>query len=486
MSAIYSASEMQQWDAFTIKNEPITSLNLMERASETCVKQLIGNHLFNSATIICGKGNNGGDGLAIARLLADCGKNVTVLTCEYAAKGSDDFEQNLKRLPTTVNLERLKEGTAFSLNTDLLVDALFGTGLKRPITGWLGTLVAQLNSSNIPIISIDLPSGLFATTNHENELSYCVKATETLTFQRAKMPFFHSEYAVYTGKIRTLDIGLSSAFKGKREATLIGTNETKLKHHSLFSHKGNKGYLTVIAGNPTMIGAAILAAKAGFKTGCGYVGVIGPTSLITPLAIHLPEAIWLGESWHKRSTKTSGLAIGPGIGKSDKALNLLESSLSAGFPLVIDADALNLISEHPALWNQLPKESILTPHLTELERLIGKTDSPEKRLQRQLEYSINYQIYIIQKGAYSKLTCPDGTVYINSSGNEAMASAGMGDALTGMIGSFLAQGYDAQEAAIRGIYYHGKAGDIAAEKVGKQGLLTSDLIAAIPAALNSF
>lgn len=486
MSAIYSAPEMKQWDAFTIQHEPISSLNLMERAAEVCLKQIIGNHLSKSIVVVCGKGNNGGDGLAIARLLADCGKTVSVLICEHTAKGSDDFEQNLKRLPRSVKRHSLQEGTPLNLSADLVVDAIFGTGLTRPITGWMGEIVSEMNSSGIPIIAIDIPSGLFATDNRKNPLTHCIQAIETLTFQQPKMCFFYAEYLPFTGKVKTLDIGLSSEFNGKREATLIGKSECRLTPNSIFSHKGNKGYLTVIAGNPTMLGSAILASKAGFKTGCGYVGVIGPAALTIPLAIQLPEGIWLGETWQKVSTKTSGLAIGPGIGKTEKALHILNSALGSGIPLVIDADALNLIGEHPNLWNQLPKDAILTPHLAELNRLIGETSSPEERLQRQLEYSINYQIYIVQKGAFTKMTCPDGRVFINSSGNEAMATAGMGDALTGMIGSFLAQGYSAAESAINGIFYHGKAGDIAIEQQGKYGLLTSDLINTIPAALNSY
>jgi len=388
MSKIYSASEMQKWDQYTISHTPIASIELMERAAIKCTKQLLGNHRFQTISIVCGKGNNGGDGLAIARILASCEKEVTVYICDYSLAESTDFTENLKRLPSTVKFVRLNEKSPVSFKADLIIDAIFGTGLTRPVEGWLGLILSSMNASGTPIISIDIPSGLFATENQNNPLQNCIRAAETLTFQQTKMVFLHAEYAVYTGKVKVLDIGLSPFFTGKEEALLIGAGDCELESSNVFAHKGTKGYLSIIAGNSTMLGAAILAAKAGFKTGAGYVGVMGPEELISPLAVHLPEAIWMGEKWSSLSKKTTALAIGPGIGKSAKALSILTSALKANLPVVIDADALNLISENPSLWKEIPKNTILTPHFKELTRLIGRTNSPEECLARQQAFSV--------------------------------------------------------------------------------------------------
>ncbi len=485
MSAIYSSSEMQKWDKYTILNAPISSLDLMERAALMCAKQLLGNHNFDRIDIVCGKGNNGGDGLAIARILAECSKKVSLYICDYNENASAAFEANFKRLPSTISITKLSDSSTINFTGDLMLDAIFGTGLTRPIDGWLGQVVTQMNEAGIPLIAIDIPSGLYSTDNSENPLKNCVQAQGTLTFQQLKMAFLYADYAAFTGKVKVLDIGLLMDFKGKREATLVGRADCPLTSNSIFAHKGNKGYLSIIAGNSGMLGSAVIAAKAGFKTGSGYVGLISPKDLIIPLAIHLPEAIWLGDNSSHLSDKTNAIAIGPGIGMSKFALEMLTSALESKRPLILDADALNLISENTYLWKLLPKDAILTPHLAELKRLIGETKSPEECLQRQIQFSVKYAIFILQKGAFSKLTCPDGSVYINSTGNSSMASAGMGDALTGMIGSFLAQGYPPKKAAVNGMFYHGLAGDIAATKLGHHGLLTSDLINHISSALNS-
>jgi len=484
MSEIYTAEDMRKWDQFTIENTPLSSINLMERAAILCTKHILGSFIFKSVGIICGKGNNGGDGLAIARLLEQRGIKVRVYICETSKKGSPDFETNLAALPKKVKRIYLNAGDSFDFQEELLIDAIFGTGLSRPIDNWIGLLIDQLNRFDVPKVSIDLPSGLLATDNSKNLLIHCVKATKTLTFQTPKFSFFHAEYSAYVGEFTVLDIALLDGFKGNSIARYLSRLDIDFPEISHFAHKGTKGYLTLIAGNNQMLGSAILSSKSAFKTGCGYVGLISTTHLITPLAMHLPEAIWLGETWEEFSQKSTAIAIGPGIGQSDQAFHHVKMALNANLPLVIDADALNIIAAHPALWDELPKNSIITPHLGELERLIGVTKSPEERLERQIEFSIKYGIFILQKGAYSKLTDPTGKIYVNSTGNSGMASAGMGDALTGMIGSFLAQGIPPLQAAINGMYFHGLAGDFATRSNGKRGLLTSDLIDAIPAVLN--
>ncbi|NOQ70788.1 MAG: NAD(P)H-hydrate dehydratase [Crocinitomix sp.] len=484
MSLIYGPDQVKAWDAYTIEHSPISSLDLMERAAIACCKKLIGSYAFESISLVCGKGNNGGDGLAIARILSERNYKVTVFICDYTPNSSADFAANLERLPTTVERIHLNEGDVINFESDLLVDCIFGAGLDRPIENYIAAIVANMNQSGIPIVSIDLPSGLYLGSNTENDLVNVIKAASTFSFQIPKLPFFFAEYAPFVGHFSVLNIGLSTEFKGPSLATYIDRTEIQLKPISDFSFKGTKGYLTVIAGSGHMIGAALLCCQAAFKTGCGYVGLISNKAALVPLATSLPEAIWIGENPTQVPNKTTAIAIGPGLGKSDLAKQRFKLALQFDGPLVIDADALNLLAEDPELINQLPKGSILTPHLGELKRLIGNTNRPEQLLEKQRAFSIKHGIYIVQKGAYSKLTTPSGNLYINSSGNVGMATAGMGDALTGIIGSFLAQGYSPQEAAINGVYFHGLAGDHAALRKGQIGLLTSDVIQALPAVLN--
>lgn len=484
MSLIYGPNEIKEWDTYTIKHEPISSINLMERAAIACCKRLIGSFIFESITLICGKGNNGGDGLAIARILATRDYKVTVYICEYTNQSSQDFATNLKRLPDNVRVNHIAEEDNLELNSDLIVDCLFGAGLDRPIENWLATVVAQINKCSTPVVSIDLPSGLYLASNEHNSFNAVIKADATFSFQIPKLPFFFAEYATYIGQFTILNIGLSVKYTNSAIATYVDRNEIALNPINDFAFKGTKGYLTVIAGSGNMIGAALLCSQAAFKTGCGYVGLISNKAALVPLATNLPEAIWFDENPAQLPKKTTAIAIGPGLGKNERSKTLLKLALKFEGPIVIDADGLNLLAENNELLNLLPKKSILTPHLGELKRLIGTADSPEQLLEKQKAFSKKHGVYIIQKGPYSKLTTPNGDLYINSTGNSGMATAGMGDALTGIIGSFLAQGYSAANSAINGMYFHGLAGDYVVERSGKIGLLTTDVIKALPKVLN--
>ena len=485
MPNIYTAEAIREWDAYTIKHEPISSIDLMERAALRCCKRILGSYLFESICFVCGQGNNGGDGLAMARIFSELGKTVTVFICSSAAQGSADFEINLKRLPNSVKKKVLKPTDEIPrFKAEILVDCLFGSGLNRPIEGWLSTVISHINQYESTTIAIDIPSGLYVFDNRNNPLVSVVRANKTLSFQTPKFPFFFAKYASYIGEFSIIDISLSGAYKAEGIAQYITGSDARLFSRDKFVHKGNKGFLTLIAGCDTMIGAALMSAQAAFRTGCGYVGVISNSTIVSPLTTTLPEAMWIGEGFDSLPDKTSAIAIGPGLGQSEHALSLLKKALSSKKTMVIDADAINLLVAHSELLDQLPENSILTPHIGELQRLIGTANSPEAFLDKQKAFSKKYNIYLLQKGAHSKLTTPEGLLYINSTGNSAMATAGMGDALTGMIGSFLAQGYTPLLAAINGMYYHGLAGDIAVQTNGQYGLLTSDVINKIPAALN--
>lgn len=484
MTKIYAANSLKKWDDFTIKHTPIESIELMEKAAQTCAKQILGAYIFERISIFCGIGNNGGDGLAIARILCENGSEVTVYLLGDISMACDNSILNYKRLPKGVTVIELSEKAVLTIEADIIIDAIFGSGLNRAVNGWIGAVIDQINQYQTPVIAIDLPSGLFADDNRENDLSHCIQADLTLTIQVPKMSFFYAEYDKYIGKFILIDINLLPDFTGDSIAVFVDKKSAQLKEKSKFIYKGDKGFLTIIGGFNKMTGAIILSAKAGFRTGCGYVGVISDETSFSPLMCHLPEAIWLGTSLESLSYKTNVIAVGPGLGQTTEALDLLKSIFNTKHPLVIDADAINLIAKNPSLKNELPAGSILTPHLGELERLIGAFKSPEERLEKQLAFSRKQNVYIIQKGAFSKLTTPEGCLYINSTGNNGMATAGMGDALTGMIGAFLAQGYAPIEAAINGMFYHGLAGDLGVKKNGTHGFLTSDLIESIPTALN--
>ncbi len=484
MRFIYDSDQIKLWDNFTITNEPVSSTDLMERAGQNAAKRILSRYYFNSVSIFCGMGNNGGDGLVIARILALRGIETHVFCCNYTAKKSADFSINYKRLPKEVRITQVNEQTTFNLNSDLIIDCIFGIGLNKPVTGWLENVISIINSYKKPVVSIDLPSGLYATNNTKNSLHNVIKADLTVSFQAPKMCFFHAEYAQFVGKFELIDIGLHSAFKAHKIAHYIERHSIQLNKRAIFSHKGTYGYLTAVGGYDNMIGAAILVAKAAFRAGCGYVGVNCNSKGLSPLISHVPEVIFIGENL-EIPQKTTAIAIGPGLGTTPSNKEALKKVLLSKLPLVIDADAIQLLSSDNSLLSILPKNSILTPHIGELDRLIGESKNSEERLKKQLEFSAKHNVYIIQKGAFSKLSCPNGDLFINSSGNAGMASAGMGDVLTGIIGSFLAQGYSPLEAAKNGVFIHGFAGDLACNKNGETALLASDLIESIQAAITN-
>lgn len=483
---IYDANGIREWDQFTIQNEPISSLDLMERAAKNCTTHLLGTVAFDSIHFFCGKGNNGGDGLVMARKLHAFGKKVKISICEVSERGTEDFEANLSRLSEGIEIEYLNADSQFTTEADTIVDCLFGSGLNRPIEGWLASRIEEVNESGKVIVSVDIPSGLFVEDNSQNPLQHVIKADYTFSFQIPKFAFFFAPYEAYTGVVKIVNIGLSAKFSGKSIAELISVDLFADRIQSNFIHKGSKGFLTFIGGSENMVGAALLSSLAAFRAGCGYVGVYCDADGKTALFSRVPEAIYLGSEFIVANPKTKAIAIGPGLGLEEKSLKAVENAFASNLPVVLDADGINLLAANEFLLRSIPKGTILTPHLKELERLVGKSASPEEFLDKQVEFSKTYQVYIVQKGAWSKLTTPTGQIFINPTGNPGMATAGMGDALTGIIGSFLAQGLSPFQAAMQGIYYHGKAGDIVSRDQGQIGIITRDVINALPKAMNGF
>ena len=483
---------MQQWDAYTIANEPITSIDLMERAATGCYKWLIGKNLGHlHFRIFCGKGNNGGDGLAIARLLLEHKSKVTVYILEYGNKGTADFQANLEKLhecSTEIHFIQSADFFPVIAATDIIIDALFGTGLNKPLEDINAALVNFINSQPVPVIAIDLPSGLSA--DKSSEPGPVIKATHTLSFQNYKLAFLLPENESCCGEVHILHIGLHESFE-EEETTVFEITDTTLikaiyKPRQKFANKGTYGHAALITGSYGMMGAAVLCASACLRGGVGKLTCYIPECGYNILQTNVPEAMCIvsGDKYVESAInleKMNVVGIGPGIG-----LNPLHKTLLAAIfetqnkPMLIDADALNCMAQNKALLNAIPKSSILTPHPKEFERLFGKTTNDFDRLLLALNKSKELQIYIVLKGHHTFISTPEGKGYFNNTGNPGMATAGSGDVLSGVITALLAQGYNPQQACILGTWLHGLAGDIAAEQFSEEAMIAGDIMDKLP------
>lgn len=488
---IFTVSQVAELDQYTIINEPIESIDLMERASLRLADWIMAR--FDPSqrfAVFAGPGNNGGDALAVSRLLACKNYNADVFIPEFGGKFSDCF---------LINLDRLKEqgkGTTSMLNNaeslpdlsdyELIIDGLFGSGLTRPLSGFPAQLVQHLNHSGLPIISIDIPSGLMGEDNRKNNFKNIVQASYTLTFQFPKLSFFFKENEQFTGKWEVIPIGLHPVVVDKTKTPWyfsdLQTMVSILKPREKFSHKGIFGHALIVAGSIGKTGAAILAAKGCLRSGVGLLTVHLPRSGNQIIQTALPEAmVSIDESENMISgiplqTNYKAIGIGPGIGKAEVtrvALQLLLAHFET--PMVIDADALNLLSENNDMVKLLPPGSILTPHPIEFERLAGHTESDFDRLQLALRFSQIHHIILILKGAYTAIALPDGKCWFNSTGNPGMATGGSGDVLTGILTGLLAQGYTSEDAAILGVYLHGLSGDLAVLGSSEEAILAGDI-----------
>lgn len=484
---IFSAEQVKKWDAFTITHEPIASINLMERAATACCKWLIGKNFGGfHFRIFCGKGNNGGDGLAIARMLIEHRCIVTVYILEFGNIGTDDFQTNLKRLhPLSTDIHFIQSPEFFPAmnDTDIIIDALFGTGLNKPLEGISKALVEHINRSNGTIVSIDLPSGLYADKN--SIYNTVIKAALTLSFQNYKLAFLLPENEAICGEVHLLHIGLHKDFENKEPAVFEWVDKEMVqliyKPRKRFTHKGTYGHAALISGSYGMMGAAILSAKACLRSGVGKLTAFIPECGYGIMQTAVPEAMCMVDDEKSLLSapgieKFNAVGIGPGIGVYPTHSNFLKEVFQkVNKPMVIDADALNVMAANKSLLQFIPSSSILTPHPKEFERLFGKTENDFERLQLALQKSKKLNVYIILKGHYSFISTPHGKGYFNSTGNPGMATAGSGDVLTGILTGLLAQGYPASDAALLGVYLHGLAGDLAADKFGQEALIAGDI-----------
>jgi len=494
---IFSVSQIKSWDAYTIQHEPVSSVDLMERAARACFDWICAHFNRNcSFKIFCGKGNNGGDGLAIARLLIEGNFDISVYIAENNSSGSSDFEINLGRFK---NISKavffLENEESFPvLKNEIIIDALFGTGLNKPPAGVFSKIINHINRSAEKVISIDVPSGLFVDKSSlvEGNFNNIIKATYTLTFQNQKLAFLMPENEIYVGKVILLDIELSKEFEEQENVPFEFTDQQLIRKlyqgRNAFSNKGNYGYACLLAGSYGMMGAAVLSSKACLRSGVGKLICYTCKSGYNTIQTSVPEAMCktFGNKFIediKDFEYFDVIGVGPGIGKYPSHKELLENLfLSFKKPVVIDADALNILSENSSLYKLLPAESIITPHPKEFERLFGKTDSDFDRVNLALLKAKELNIYIILKGHFTLIATPAGEGYFNSTGNAGMATAGAGDVLTGIITGLVAQKYSSLSAAILGVYLHGLAGDIAAEKLSEEALIGGDIIENLGAA----
>ncbi len=486
---IFSAEQFRRWDAYTIKYEPIDSIELMERAALACTNWLTTKGWEEKPfKIFCGKGNNGGDGLAIARQLIERGYYVEVYILEFGKQGSDDFQKNLERLhliSDELHFLQSKQNFPFLQPSDIIIDALFGTGLNKPLYGLSSELVDHLNTSNAKIVSIDVPSGLF--TDQASLNNPIIKADYTLTFQSLKQAFLVQENAIFIGEVEILDIQLHREFLKTEpcEFELIEPDYIKeiYQPRNRFSHKGNFGHALLIAGSWGKMGAAILAAKACLRSGVGLLTCYLPSCGYSIMQTSVPEAMTLTDddalklkSVPGNLEKYNAIGIGPGIGTDVETQKfLLQLLQNYKLPMVLDADALNCIGLNKDALTEIPPYSILTPHPKEFDRMFGEHQSDFNRIKTAVKYAKELRVTILIKGHHTFIATPLGASYFNSTGNAGMAKGGSGDVLTGILTSLLAQGYDPVHAAIFGVYLHGFAGDLAIKTLSMEALLPSDL-----------
>ncbi len=487
---ILRAKQVKEVDLYTIKNEPILSINLMERAAEKCTELYTKYYDFRkSIAIFTGTGNNGGDGLVMARLLNNKGYEVSVYVIEFTKKYSNDFKTNLNRLENypDIDITYLRDSSSFpklAKNT-IVIDAIFGSGLSRPVEGFTAEIIQKINASNLDVVAIDAPSGLQAEENPDTFTA--VKAKYTFTFEFPFLSFFMPENEQYVGEFKTINIGLSKEFmeqsKTNYHATQTHNVKPLIKKRSKFAHKGTCGHGVIFAGSYGMAGASILSAKSAYRSGAGLITVAVPKCNYQILQISVPEAVLhIDQQEHHLSDipdmqKFKAIAIGPGIGFHKDTVKILEHLIiNNKQELIIDADALTILAQRPDLLDAVPPGSILTPHIKEFERIVGKQKNHYLRLQKQKELAEKLNSIIILKGAYTSIYTPDGNCFFNTTGNPGMATAGSGDVLTGMLLGLKAQGYSSKDASIIAVFLHGKAGDIASEQKNSFNIIASDLI----------
>jgi NAD(P)H-hydrate epimerase len=503
---ILTAAQTREADAKTIQNEPIASIDLMERASRRFTHRFVQQFPEHNCPvyIFCGLGNNGGDGLAIARMLLAQRYEVSVFIIGEG-QGSEDFEVNLKRLADHPSIKRIKDASQLPTlpASGIIIDAMFGSGLNRPLEGLYADAVRFINETNYTVVAVDIPSGLFADQSI-GENDHVVQADFTYTFQLPKLAFLLPQNEPFIGDWATLDIGLDAHFLLEVETQyhyLTHDWMKKLRHKRKWhSHKGDYGKTIIVSGSYGKMGAAVLCTHACAKSGAGLLTVHVPRCGYEIMQISVPEAMTTVDQneHHFTHLQQDGptsldnydvVGIGPGLGTEEATVramhSLLEQASTRNMRMVLDADALNICGKHRELLTLIPKESILTPHPKEFERLTEKAQNDFHRLELLREFCQKYEVYVTLKGSHTAIGTPDGAIYFNSTGNPGMATGGSGDVLTGVLTAMISQKYDSLSASLLGVYLHGLAGNLAAEKLSQESLIASDVISHLGGAFKS-
>ncbi len=485
---ILTAAQLAEADLVTQQKQDLSSVDLMERVS-TIVFNKIHERLNGAPVpikIFCGIGNNGGDGLAIARHMIQHGYHVTTYVTNCSKERSKNFLINYDRIKEASNdwptlLDCADDIPAISQG-DIVIDAIFGTGLNKPVTGWMASLFNTISKSGAFVVSVDMPSGLYSDQPQDKQ-SAIIQANHTFTFNNPKLSFFLEDTGSYVGSFEVLDIGLDPAFLSQAvPSAMIITRESAQNIYQprrKFTHKGNYGHVLVVAGSKGKMGAAVLSSSAAINSGAGKVTAYIPADGNSILQSSLPEVMTVSDTGieHLTNFNTSidsyTLCIGPGLGTSDETVTAFAKAIKKqSKPVLVDADGINILAAHKELMEHLPARSILTPHDGELERLVGKWDSSIERLQLAQDLSDKHDLILILKGAHT-ITIYKDHKYVNDSGNVGMATAGSGDVLSGVVSAFIAQGYDPLMAAVFGVYIHGASGDLAAQTYAHEGLKAS-------------
>lgn len=487
---IFRTSAVKELDAYTIEHEPIASIDLMERAACALTNAILEIYPNCGFAVFAGSGNNGGDGLAVARMLIAVGRSVDVWLINPKDKLSSDCAGNLMRLQGVgVAVNEVKGFFVMPVlgKETVIIDALFGSGLNKPVVeGVFADVINGINASGCRVVAVDMPSGL-------SDESICplqgvvVCADATLTLQFTKLSLLMPENAMFVGGMKILDIGLSKEGMERIGSNLYFTDEKEIKAllrpRARHAHKGDFGRALLVAGSKGMAGASVLSARAALRSGVGLLTVHVPACNNTIVQVAVPEAmtsIDSNECCFSDSIDTgkyNAVAVGPGLGQREESATALLKLIENGIaPMVIDADALNILSHHKDWLCRLPQGSVITPHPGEFIRLFGKAECRYEAIESVRAIARDYGIVIVLKGAYTTIVAPDGNLYFNSTGNPGMATGGSGDVLTGIILSLLAQGYNSIDAARIAVYVHGLAGDVAAKDKGETALTAGDIV----------
>lgn len=495
---ILSCTQQKEADAYTIEHNSILSIDLMEKAA-SLITDAICRRWDKSHRIVvfAGPGNNGGDAVSVARMLHLKSYEVQVILFNIKGKISEDCLTNIRRLQESGFANYTEVSTQFEppklAADDIVIDGLFGTGLDRPLSGGFESVVRYINASAAKVVSIDIPSGMMGEDNTRNVRQNIIKADLTLTINLPKLSFLFAENEDLVGELEILDIGISKDYQEQTECKYFMTEKGEvaeiIRPRKKFSHKGSFGHALIIAGSYGMGGAAVLAGKSCIRSGVGLLTVHTPVCNHQLLQISIPEAMTqddMDDRYFAEVTELDNyqaLGIGPGLGQEEFTAHAIINQLKECYiPTVIDADAINALSTYRDQLNCVPKDSILTPHVRELERLVGRCSNSFERIQKAKDLASSKQIYIVLKGAWTTVITPDGECHFNPTGNPGMATGGSGDVLTGILTSLLAQGYTPKEASLLGVYLHGMAGDIAAGYKGGISMNASDIIDALPEA----